>query len=190
MGLIRLTTTPTILDTADIASHLRITGDQDNDELDALQLAAVDYIERQTRAQIGTGTFKLTLDGFPRAREILIPRPPLKSIESINLIDPTGQTVALDSNLYRVDVDQLPGRIILKSGQRWPHTAREAGSVIINFTAGYDEGEQPETILHLIRLICGAWFELREGAVDRRYDELPLPFTVSTLIQMHSFPEA
>jgi uncharacterized phiE125 gp8 family phage protein len=180
MGLIRLTTTPIIIDVTDLKSHLRIDGTADDNTLDAIQRAAVDHIERVTHTQIGAGSFRLTLDAFPQCREINIPRPPLTGVSSIKYIDSTGAEVVLDPGVYRVDVGQMPGRIVLKDGKAWPHTAHEAACVTIDFTAGYASDSEPETIRHLIRLITGAWFECREGATDRRFDEIPLPFAVTS----------
>ena len=188
MALSRITTTPLVLSESDLKDHLRIDGVQDDAALDAVQRAAVAYIEKATNTQIGTGTFRLTLDRFDDGRgEIILPRPPLKSVEAIKYLDAACQEQVIDPITYKVDMNGQPGRIVLKAGQQWPATADEAGAVIIEFTAGSDQ--VPETIRHLIRLVVGGWWECREGTTDRRYDELPQSFAVSTLIQMHTMPE-
>lgn len=189
MGLTRLTSSPLVLDVSDLKDHLRIDGAQDDATLDALQRAAIDHIERTTRTQIGQATFKLTADRFPSGRTIRLPLPPVVGVGSVVYTDPAGDAVTLNADAYTVDKSELPGRIVLKSGRSWPTTADEPASVQITFTAGHEPGHEPDTLKHLVRLIVGAWFESREGSTDRRYDELPLPFAVTSLLSLHSFPE-
>jgi uncharacterized phiE125 gp8 family phage protein len=111
-------------------------------------------------------------------------------VEAVKYMDAEGALLELwEGDDFTLDADSQPGRIVLAPGKQWPATDGSANSVIIEFTAGHEAGEEPDTIKHLIRLIVGAWFECREGATDRRFDEIPLPFAVTALLEMHRFIE-
>jgi uncharacterized phiE125 gp8 family phage protein len=189
MGLRRESVSDVEIITLDsVKDHLRITDPFDNPALSAFITAAIDYVERETGTQLPLASFTLTLDGFPRSREIRLPKPPLRSVSTVSFVDPSGEWQSVGANQFRVD-DTTPGRIILPAGDTWPATDGSPGCVEISFDAGYGEDDPvPQTLLQCIRLLVGHWYENREGATDRRIDTVPM--AVESLIQMHKFTEA
>src|SRR4051812_21902860 len=95
---------------AEAKQHLRVDGAYDDALINRLIGSAREYAERETRRQLLTSTYKLTLDYFPgrcwtltnealprekaweygryfHDRAILLPRPPLQSVTSIVYTD-------------------------------------------------------------------------------------------------------
>src|SRR4051812_24706781 len=99
---------------AEAKQHLRIDGAYDDALVNRLIGAAREYAEQETRRQLMTSTYRLTLDYFPgrcawseglpretrekaweygryfHDRAILLPRPPLQSVTSVVYTDSNG----------------------------------------------------------------------------------------------------
>ena len=191
MGLQRLTTSAAPVTLQQMRAHLRLGDDVSEDALvQAYTDAAVDYIERETNTTLGTGTFKLVLDGFPDDADdaIRLPRPPLIDVSEVSYVDADGYSRTLSTNAYTIDTASQPGRIILYGGQQWPTTNDRPGSVTIEFLAGYSEGDLPPTLGAAIRLLAAQMFEQREAAHDRTLTEVP--FALRAILQQHRMTEA
>ena len=117
-----------------------------------------------------TQQWELSLDAFPRYRMPMeIPRPPLVSVGSITYTDTIGNGVTLDPLLYRVISDSAPngqpGFVIPVYGTTWPQALDDAGSVQVQFTAGYgnDPGDVPAGIRQWCLINCANLYENRES---------------------------
>lgn len=187
MGLIRISTTPTILDAMSIKEHCGVDGADLDAVLDACQRAAVDFIERECRIQIGPGSFTFTTD-FPAGREIVLPTPPLVSVQAVLFTGPAGDTQTLDQSGYRVNAAARPGRIALRPGFSWPATDDGGDAVAIEYTAGYDLAQVPEGLKHAIRLLTAHFAENREATSTLTIKEVP--FAVEALLNQFRFVEA
>jgi hypothetical protein len=104
-----------------------------------------------------TQTWQLTLDGFPsmywnmygamlppyayitmlRDDAIVVPLPPLQSVQSITYVDQDGVLQTLDPTAYLVDTQTEPGEIAPAYGTIWPVTRAQMNAVTVTFTAGY-----------------------------------------------------
>lgn len=188
MGLQRLSSSPSPVSLDAIKAHCRVDGLLNDDTLTTFIESAADYIERATNQTVRPTSFRLTLDKFPTGREIKLPKPPATAVGSVKYIDPTGDEQTLNPSTYTADLNSSPGRIVIKGGQTWPQTADIAAAVTITFDAGYEDSALPFTLRQGILLLAAFWFETREGATDRRIDEVPL--AVSSIIEMHAYPEA
>lgn len=173
---------------ADVKAHLRIDFSDDDAVLSSTLASAIDYVEAVTGQQILPATLKYTLDRFPNAREIILPRPPLRSVNSIRYVGRDGSEVTFPADFYRVDAARRPGRIILLPGKCWPADS-EAACVSIEFDAGpYDDRPLSPSLRQAVLFLTGHWYEHREAATDRRIDEVPLTFI--NILNQQSFPEA
>jgi uncharacterized phiE125 gp8 family phage protein len=213
MGLQPITSSvnPVTLDA--VKAHLRIVNDltlttsSDDTSLSVFLTAAFEYVETETRQQLCTREYRLTLDGFPgddisRAGECLsfdrfgpgraikLPKPPLQSVASIQYIDPAGNLQTVNPATYSVDATQLPGRIVLKPGQSWPATDGSANCVIITLTAGYgaDGTNVPTLLKQAVLLLSGHWFENREDAGSQRINSIPTG--VAAIVTQQTYREA
>lgn len=105
MGLVQLSNLAPIITTADAKAHLRLDTDDDDAYVAALVLAATDWLEKQTNLTLTPQQFRLTLDAWPADGTIIVPRPPLVSIDAITIdgqtVDPAGYTAAAGAGARR-----------------------------------------------------------------------------------------
>jgi len=117
--------------------------------------AAREMVEEYTGLALITQTWQLTLDHWPndqepwwdgtrqmaitelwasgRAAQVIIPRYPLQAVGSIKA-DGTAVTVG---DVFIVDTQQKPGRLVIKRGAAWPTVLDNANGIEIEYTAGY-----------------------------------------------------
>jgi len=117
-----------------------------------------------------TQTWDLKLDSFPA--EIVIPMPPLQSVDSLSYIDPDGETVTLSAEsplIYQIVTDtRRRARIVPAYGESWP-TARDVpDAVTVRFTCGWrhDDSPQepvPESIRNALLLMVEDLFDGKES---------------------------
>jgi len=91
---------------------------------------------------------------------ILLPFPPLQSVDSIKYIDAGGVQQTLSSSVYKVDTVSEPARVLPAFGQCWPTTRQEINAVEVTFTCGYSA--VPEGIKRWMLLRIGSLYENRE----------------------------
>lgn len=168
-------------------ASLRVTTDDENSYIQSLIAAATGYVEQATARQLVSATWTLKLDYFPDV--IYVPRPPLRSVSSIQYVDASGDTQTLSSTDYRVDLYSLPGRIEPAYGRSWPTTRDVNAAVTVTYIAGYGGASSvPEEIKLAMRLLIGHWYEHREPVVVGNIVS-PIPMSVDALLSHHRFTD-
>lgn len=179
---------------AQAKAHARVEVNDDDALIQSLIATATEYAETYTQRALITQQWEMQLDGWPcRDRWIEIPKPPLQSIDEIGYLDRHGIEQVWDASQYRVITPQGPssekGRVVLKSGLRWPSVVNEPSSVFVRFTAGYgDLGEYepsspvPEPILQAIKTHVAEMYENREASVLTGAVLQEVPFNVNALL--------
>lgn len=116
--------------------HLREDDDGQNTLIDALIIAARQYIEERTGLKLVTQSWAFRYDyGFcPSFR---LPFWPLRSITSISYTDADGDAQTLATSVYTVDRYALPPRIFKAYNQDWPTTRGERNNVTVTGVYGY-----------------------------------------------------
>lgn len=94
---------------------------------------------------------------------ILLPRPPLVSVQQIQYFDSTNTLQTLDPSTYQVDTISQPGRISATWGSQWPPTAAVPNAVQISFTAG--SATIPANAAMAIKLRAANYYSNREEYV-------------------------
>lgn len=172
-------------------NHLRVDTTANDSLIDALITAAREYVEMTTGRSLITQTWKFYLDQFPlsellfhewysylgiRANRIILPRPPLQSVSSIEYVDSNGNTQTLSSSEYRVDTVSEPPRITEAQDTSWPFTDNVTNAVTITYVAGYgnNASDVPQPIRQAILLLIGAWYEHREHIAPENMHEIPM----------------
>lgn len=113
------------------------------------------YLDRA----IGVQRWRYSHDGFPRAG-IVLPLPPLRSVETVTCTLRSGTTVALAAPDFRVmPGGSEPGRV-LPAGM-CPVLPFDVATVTVEFTAGYDP--VPEPIRSAILMHVATLYENRES---------------------------
>ena len=144
--------------------------------ISAARKLAEDY---QHRAYISQ-TWRLAYDNFPPSC-ILVPRPPLISVQSIKYYDSDDTEYTFAGANYSVDVISEVGRIALNYAVQWPTvTLRPTNAVIIDFTAGYGASASavPDSVKNAIYIYCTHMYENREaenGTIPREFYDLLRP---------------
>lgn len=171
----------------EVKVSLRVTSDDEDSYIGALIVAAARYIENATARQLVTATWTMTLDCFHDV--IRLPKPPLRSVSSIQYVDSAGTTQTLSSALYQVDTASLPGRIIPAYGQSWPTTRDVMAAVTVVFLAGYGGASSvPDELKLAMRLLIGHWYEHREPvSVGNIVSDIPM--SVESLLSHHRFTD-
>lgn len=139
-------------------NHCKIDADlTDDDDLVASLIATA---HRRAQAMTGrallTQGMKATFPGFPRgvcapyyghdadirerssaaAKQLLLSAP-ARCVTSVTYIDGPASAQALDTSIFDVDLDDLPGAVTLAHGASWPTTWPHPAAVAVNFIAGY-----------------------------------------------------
>jgi len=160
----RIEAGPPALDHFDALSHLR----EDQEFVDANLLAQVirsvqDELEPPNgwlgRA-LTESRFVLSLPRFDE--RILLPAPPIRSVDEVRYIDQSGDVQVASDSLYRVTDEEIPS-VVLLDGQIWPATKCASDAVQIEFTAGYDE--VPAAIQQYMKIMVSHRWEIRQGAI-------------------------
>ena len=179
MASLKIITRPAaLLTTAQARAQCRIDDTFENDLLDAYIAAAQSEAERVTGRAIGATVYRLTLDCFPDIGEpILLPRPPLVSVDAISYIDAAGDAATLDPEAdIIIDADGEPARLVPLVGNSWPDTQTDRlAAVTITYTAGVDADIDP-VVLQAVRLAVAGWYEHREHVVEGSVSNLPNGF--------------
>lgn len=150
----------------DAKRHLRVDDTDQDEYIQDLCDAAIEWGERFTRRAFITQTWTTQLNRFPDGH-IALPRPPLQSVSSVTYIDTEGATQTWDSSKYTVVTGSLPGYIELNYGESYPDTRHITNAVTVTFIAGYGltDSSVPAGIKHALRLAVGNWHENREPVV-------------------------
>lgn len=168
------TVEPISLDEAKV--HARIEESEDDAYVLSLIVAAREYVQKFTRRQLITATWKLLLDDFPGVGgTIELPFPPLQSVGSITYIDNNGDSQTLDSSLYRVDTDTEPGRVTPAYGEQWESARSITGAVTVTYDAGYGAtgSTVPMAIRQALKLLVSQWYENREPTISGTITKVP-----------------
>lgn len=163
--------------------HLRLTASgsplahPEDDLVSAAIAAARRRVENHTHRALVTQAWMLELDRWPDNGHIVLPKPPLMSVESIQYVDLAGDAQTLDPDLYQVLRPTGPaadrGEVIPAYQAVLPSMRCYPGSLLISFTAGYGSGGSPddsvanipEDIKSAMKLLLGHYYENRQAVI-------------------------
>ena len=81
------------------------------------------------------------------SQTMVLPRPPLLSVDTLRYADLDAAWQVLDPVAYQVDTISQPGRVLPANGAYWPATAPAANAVQVEFTAGFAQTITAETVM-------------------------------------------
>lgn len=175
---------------AEAKSHCRITGTEEDGVLAGYILAARMHAETYLRRCFVNQTWDFAIDsdwpqdmsrdcGYVRDR-IVLPKPPVQSVTSIQYVDVNGITQTLDTDQYRtmnLNQERAEAFIDPAYGAIWPAVRRQAQAITVRFVCGYHPtmNSFPEPIRQAMLLLIGGWYEHREHiVVGQAPSELPM----------------
>lgn len=191
----------------ELRAQCRLDTAEEDGLLAGYLLAAREHVETYLQRAIGTQVLELRIDGdWPSEcidgrwqPRIVLPRPPLQSVASVEYLDANGTTQTLADDQYKVlgIGDRLrDGAIVPAYGVAWPTVRQESEAIIVRFTAGYGGASPlpalPEQIRQAILLLGAHWYRHRQpvevsdgafvgliaGELQRTLDALLFPFRV------------
>lgn len=123
---------------AEVKLHTKIDGWTEDALLDIYITAAREYFEDHAAYTVHEQTLEVTLDGWPAAEYIELPRAtPLISVTSVIYYAGDGTPTTWAASGYEVAVDCIPGRIYLPVNGSWPSSdLRRQNSVRVRYVAG------------------------------------------------------
>jgi uncharacterized phiE125 gp8 family phage protein len=185
MGLIRTVEPdeePISLDEA--KAQIRQDLDVDDDLIVGWIRDAREFCESSTERSLVTQTWQLTLDYcWPEVRRsgrcvnrIVIPRPPLASVTSVQYVDSAGATQTLAADQYQVyRRDTGESAIEPAYGVTWPTVREQPAAITVTFVAGTAAASVPELAKSLMKLYIAHRDQNREAVnVGNIVTEMPL----------------
>lgn len=163
----------TLLTLAEAKQYLKIYHDDDDSEILQLLAEAYGKAEARTGRQLRTASAVLTLDRFPpNGQPIVLPRPPLVSVESVNYFNAANESQSLTG--FQLGSALVPGIIALPTtSTRWPDTKERIDAVTVTYSCG---GVEPEQVRSAVRLMLDLDYNAIEGQradqINRRIDAL------------------
>lgn len=163
-----------LIDAVKLKDHLRITHDlEDSVVVESLRVAG-EAVENELSRSLLAQTWVLRLDRFP-AWEMYLPRPPLKTLTSIQYVDIDGNTQVLASSEYTADAFSEPARVEPAHGKSWPSTRDVPNAVVVTYDAGVDDPNKvPRLIHHAVKMTAGDLYEHRERSAEEAVRQLDL----------------
>jgi uncharacterized phiE125 gp8 family phage protein len=194
---------PVTLDEA--KAFARIDTIYDDALVTSLIKRAREHCEAITGRQFITATYGLLLDSFPtwcrpdvyrvterrEGTDILVPMPPLISVESITYLDASGVSQTVAASDYIVSTYDDPGRIALAYGKTWPSTLAQINAVTVAYTAGYGAAATavPESIKQAMLMLVSAFYEQREATASSAALPKEVDFSVHALLRPYTCGE-
>jgi len=167
--------------------HLRISHDADDALIAGLIATARMVCEQTTGLALVNRGYSLWLDSWPgresrgwwdgvrdgvrslTPQAVLLPRPPLCSVEGIYIYDTAGNAAPFAPENYYTDTLRRPGRILLQEGRATPQPQRIANGIEIRYTAGF--GTTPQAVPAMLRQgmkqLAAHMYENRGDAAER-----------------------
>lgn len=162
------------LSETEVWEQLHLDPETDDGTVGRLISAARLYVETFTRRALIQQTLKRALDWFPP--QIMLPRPPLISVDEITYVDPDGVEQTLSASIYHVDSFAEPAHVCPAYEEDWPSTRQQANAVVVTYSAGYGEKAEdvPQDLRQALLFIVGYWYANREagGRVPDHINEI------------------
>lgn len=175
-----------LISTADLKTHLRVDGSDDDTFIDGLLSAATDMLEGPNGIlggkAIGAQTWKYTTGRVSGSAALYLPITPATAITSIKYYDADNvqQTATTGDFDFYSNEDQA--FIKPKTGNAWAAMYSRADAVEVVYTAGF--ATIPDTLTHALKLIVGHLYENREAVITGTITA-ELPLAVDVMVSLH-----
>ena len=153
--------------------HLNIDFNDDDSIIELIIQTAREAVENKTGRKLITSTMGHQRDCFNSVMEL--PHT-IQSVTEITYIDTDGVTQTLPATEYDVDVNRIPGRIMLAYDKTYPATRDEANAVTIEYVTGFGDTAQsvPSPLQHAMLLLIGHYYENREATAPININTVPM----------------
>lgn len=153
---------------AEAKTHLNEFAVDQEENITALIMAAMEDCEGKTLRSIMRQTREETRDSFPDNGYIELEYPPIISIESVKYLDTNGVEQTLTAASYFLDnsSDVTNGWLTPARGYSWPTSYDQINSVRIRYVAGYaTAADIPYAVRQWIKIRVGDLYANRESVI-------------------------
>jgi len=152
----------------EVKANSRIDITDDDLLIQAKILGVRTMVEKIYDLAIITQTWTMYLDWLPPLIEIY--KRPLQKINSIKYLDDSGAQQTLATNLYNVDINSRPPRILPSFNAIWPSVQLRPAAVAIEFDAGYGDtaNDVPQNVIQYLLIKVADFYENRESYTEAR----------------------
>lgn len=166
---------------ADAKVQCRVDADitAEDDLIASIVAGAVEECEHLLQRSLITQVWQRSLDAWPEGDAIELGMLPVRAVNSVQFIDPSGQQQVLpDAAWVLDDASELEAWVLPARGYAWPDTLDTANAVRVLFTTGYgDAAAVPEAIKQWIRARVATLYGFRaELLAGVSLQELPRSF--------------
>lgn len=172
---------------ADASTHLKLSGDAQKNEVEAMIAAAsahIDGPEGWLGRAIGVQTLEARSDLFVPSpcdsmTGLKLPFPSVTEVVSVTYVDGDGVVQTVASDQYEL----IGNEVVPAFGCTWPRPRAQREAVRIRYKTGYTD--LPKPIRSAVLLMVGDLFRFRETALDGRaagIAEIPMSTTVENLL--------
>lgn len=145
-------------------AHLRVVGDDEDDLITGLIVAAREMAEGRLNRTI---TQRTRTEVFASWRhDLVLSKPPIVSVDAVTYADDAGEVQTLDADLYHAAVYLEPAVVELAPGFQPPALHFRQHPIAVTYTAGYPEGDVPRAIRQWMLLAIGTMYGNRETLVN------------------------
>lgn len=158
-----MTTLP--VSVADVKAWLKVETTEDDALIEGLIGAAASAIETEASICLTEQPVRQQpVAGFPRSATAMIRlwKAPVTEVTAITYL-PSDGGEALPMTGYRL-VEGRAGGILPAAGEAWPDGLSGAGTVTIDYVAGYAADELPAVLVQAVKLLVGHWYGNRGEA--------------------------
>lgn len=175
---------------AEAKSWLRLDNDDENLTVTMLIQSARAWCETQAQRAFVKGTYRLTLEGFPKSGRLCLRDEPIRmlpkvsQVNSIKYYDTAGTQQTPANIVFQIDLAAEPGEITPKPGEYWPATQDDrADAVIVEFDSGYGAAASSvdPRAKQAVMLLAAHWFQNREAVLTGTISK-EVEFGVKTLL--------
>lgn len=166
--------------------HLRVEHDDEDELIGAYLAAAVEQVEAMTDKRLTPKVERQVAAGFPAAGGIRLHRGPVSEVIAIAYDPSTGSGQVVDEEEladFRL-VEGVPAQVLPAAGAAFPATFAGAGTVRIDYLAGYAPGEMPRGLETAVLLLTAHYYANRESVVTGTI-ATEVPMGVRALVQPH-----
>ncbi|MCG3135063.1 MAG: hypothetical protein HMLKMBBP_02566 [Planctomycetes bacterium] len=153
--------------------HLRSEHPEEAALVASLVAAATAQAEAFCRRRFVTQRWRATFARFPDGA-LLLPHPPLASVEGVSYVDTAGVAQVLAPADYTVRIAETPGEVVPAYGKSWPATRDVPDAVAVDFTCGYgDPADVPDAVKRAVLLLVGTLYANRESVAPTVMQAVP-----------------
>ena len=159
----------TVISTADLKAHLRVTHSDEDSLIEAYRTAACEFVDAYCNTRIVSGTVAFNASGF--ASVIELPVAPVIRVTSVTYTTSKGgATQTMPTSEYYVEKNRKPAVIKFITA---PGVDSQAVAPV-QITADVGHATAPEALKQAIRFLVAHYYENRQAAEAASVKEIPL----------------